>query len=122
MDDTVDQATLAPGMARVDGGFASSSLQVDDLVSAMSIATQFIGGKRRALLSAVAAAEHLHVGLVRALNRAAPFADEEAAGMYVARWLERADRSLGNLASHLHHLGAPARVPMSPGATRPAAP
>jgi hypothetical protein len=118
IDGTVDQATPGVGIARVDGGFASSSLQVGDLVPAMSIAMQFVGGRRRALLSAVAVAGRLHGRLVRAIGRRAPFTTEEAAATFIAHWLERVDRSLDDLAPSARRMGMPAKALPSPSAIR----
>ena len=82
------------GVALIDASFAQGVLRVDEFASSATIATQFVGRKRRSLLSAAAAAERQHVSLVYALRRRAPFASAEAASEFIADWLQKADRRL----------------------------
>jgi hypothetical protein len=104
-DAAVRRSTLSPHQGAVT-------------VAAAKVASQFVGSKRRALLAAISTAECLQRSLVGALKRRDPFASEAAAATFIARWLERADRSLSDPTTPLRRLGAPAKAPLSHAARR----
>ncbi len=79
-----------------DSFLASNVLEVDGGPSATH-ASMLTRHRRRTLRSAIAAAESLHVGLVRALRRQAPFASDEVAANFIACWLEQADQGLAEV-------------------------
>ena len=93
-DDPAKKPYPSAFIAPINASFVQNALRVDGVISSGAIATQFSGRKRRSLLSALAAAERQHAGLVRALHRHAPFASTEAASEFIAGWLQRADRRL----------------------------
>lgn len=94
------------------------ALRIDSYVCPAAIPTHFSGRKRRVLLAATTAAGRLNVGLARALCRRAPFTSKETASTFIARWLERVDRSLKDPSPAIHRTRAPLRAPWSSGALR----
>ena len=81
-------------------------LRVESLTSPDMISLQFLGRKRRTLLSAVSTGDRLNGRLMRALRQQPALASYDAAFDFVAEQLARADLGLFDL-SHMGHLTAP---------------